>query len=249
MRKERSSASRLIVVLLLPCLAFGQTIDEPVESIRHFSGAITYTALAQLETISATTGKPVLTGTAAKLGPFSFITDSVVFADLLGNKTTATIISGFRATFTMVPSVTAGWEQVAPFAVRKTFKTPITLAAGQFIGCRYDMPLIGAGNIKCMVGVKAATITAFTPPPPPPPTGASPAGASIPPLAQLTDNSGAVWTLVNTIVSRNGIDLKACDIGYCDVNSLIVSQTGTIRIVSPTHGYICWNGVWASSGC
>ncbi len=175
-------------------LCWAQTIDQPLDSIRApFSTAVTYGATIQLETISAATGKPVLTGTAVKIPSINLITDSVILADLLGNKTVAVTVSGIRATFTATPSVTAGWEQVAPYGARVTFKTPIALPAAQSLGCRYDMPAqtfsiasltsiswgaAGSGNLKCAVGIKAADLPAPGPvavgviPPPPAPTPA-----------------------------------------------------------------------------
>jgi hypothetical protein len=117
-------------------------IDEPLDSIRSpFSSEVTYSGVIQLETINATTGRPVLTGTAARMPSINFITNSALLIDLQGNKTTGVTISGIRATFTAAPSVTSGWEQVAPFGVRVKLKTPVALPTGQFLGCRYDMPV------------------------------------------------------------------------------------------------------------
>lgn len=144
------------LLLLFPALAFAQTIDEPVDSIRApFSSEVTYAGVIQLETISATTGKPVLTGTAVKLPSINLIADAALLVDLAGNKTTGVTISGVRATFTATPAVTSGWEQVAPFGIRKTFKAPIVLPAGNFLGCRYDMP---AQNLS----IQSAVATSWT---------------------------------------------------------------------------------------
>lgn len=116
-------------------------VDEPLDSMRApYSSAVAYSAVLQMEMLSATTGKPVVTGTALKLPAINFISDSVLLFNLVGSKTVAATISGVRGTFTAVPGADSGWEQVAPWGVRKTFKTPRLLPAGQFLGCRYDMP-------------------------------------------------------------------------------------------------------------
>jgi hypothetical protein len=132
---------RALLLLLFPALALAQTVDEPLDSIRApFSSEVTYSGVIQLETISAATGRPVLTGTAVRMTGMNFITNSALLVDLQGNKTTGVTISGIRATFTATPAVTSGWEQVAPYGVRVKFKIPIALPTGQFLGCRYDMP-------------------------------------------------------------------------------------------------------------
>lgn len=112
-----------------------------MDSIRApFSSEVIYSGVIQLEVISATTGKPALTGTALKIPTVNFLTDEVLLFDLVGNKTVATTISGIRAIFTAIPTPNSGWEQVAPWGIRKVLKTPQLLPAGKFIGCRYDMP-------------------------------------------------------------------------------------------------------------
>jgi hypothetical protein len=258
-----------LALLLIPSVAFAQgTIDQPIDSIRApFMVQVTYSATIQMETINASTGSIVLTGTAAKLLGIDIIKSSVLLADMPGNKTVATTVVGLRASFAAVPAVTSGWAQVAPFGIRVTFKTPLSVPAGSNVGCRYDMPAqtfdpvklvwsaVAAGNIKCAVGVKAADLPApgpvvvgTIPPPPPPPTGDSVLGDCSPPLSQLT-LLGSVWTISGGVVSKDKI--PATSNAYSDLASICVSGSPlNIRAISPTHGYECWGTTgWVSAGC
>jgi hypothetical protein len=86
------------------------------------------------------------------------------------------------------------------------------------------------------------------PPPPPPvptPVVANKPGDSVPPLAKLVDIAGAVWTFIPPKVFRNGIDMNN---QYLDATRLYVSQNNSVRVDSPSHGYICL-GIPAGTGC
>lgn len=145
----------LIVILLLTVLpAHGQIVmDEPMDSIRQISGGIAYTLSFQLETLSPTTGKPVVTGTATKK-VVNLLKDSVLFVDLAGKKTglPATIYS-VRFTFSMA-SPDGSWEEASPYVGRKKFNPPFVLGVGQSVGCRYDMP-------SFEISITSLTTTAF----------------------------------------------------------------------------------------
>lgn len=141
-------------LLLAPGLVHAQTvIDEPMDSIRQISGGITYSLSFQLETLSPTTGNPVVTGTATKK-VVNLLKESVLFVDLAGNKTgLPKTISSVRFTYSMA-SADGGWEEVTAYVGRKRFNPPFALAAGQFVGCRYDMP-------SFEISITSLTTTAF----------------------------------------------------------------------------------------
>lgn len=308
MKKHKQSIiflSLLAVGLATYTNSYSQQIDEPVDSIRApFSSEVTYSAVIQLETISPTTGKPILIAGSAKTILFNFITDSVLLVDLNGSKTLAKDISGVRVTFTATPKVASGWEQVAPWGLRKAFNSPLTLPAGKFLGCRYDMPSqkftvesIAAttwsllaqvvsvtfgepvkqakitwtpvkGNIKCVVGVKAADIPPplvvvavppvppvppVTPPvviPPVPPTPIpvpvtppvlteSPDGSSIPPLTQIVTSTGDIWTQQGTHPLINGIESGGSG------SFQILYKNKIIYMHQAPNNWWFWRGSWA----
>jgi hypothetical protein len=77
--------------------------------------------------------------------------------------------------------------------------------------------------------------------PPPPATGTSPDGASIPPLASLTDATGAVWTQVGTHPMRNGAETGGSG------SVLITIKTGVIYFKQGGGQWWRWVGAWAPS--
>src|SRR5258708_40289227 len=112
--------------------------------------------------------------------------------------------------------------------------------AGRKVVVPYPAPPLGLGSITPLV-------VSPTPPPPPPPSGTpSPIGASVPPLTQLVDKNGAVWTLVNKVVKMGTVNMTF----YSDTDKLYVTSGNQIGVHSPTHGFACWTGTaWTGSGC
>lgn len=97
-----------------------------------------------------------------------------------------------------------------------------------------------AGNraSSAVVTVKVSN----APPPPPPATGTSPDGASIPPLASLTDPTGAVWTQVGTHPMRNGAETGGSG------SVLMTIKAGVIYFKQSGGQWWKWVGVGAVVG-
>lgn len=262
---------QLALLLLLPSLAFGQTFNQPIESVRApLSTTATYGLTVQMEGVNSATGNFVLIGQPGKLGTIDLITGSTILADIPGPKTATVppVVVGLRATFTSNGG--AGWKP-EPIVIHVAVKSgPFSLPLGQTLGCRYDMPAsFGSttmGNLSCAVGVKAAALPTpgpvvvgtvppvVTPPTPPvltPVVGApNVVGDSIPPLIQLVDKDGAVWSLNGSRVIKNNVDVSSLPNAYSDIVQLYISDTGTVHARSATRGWECLSGSsWAGSGC
>jgi hypothetical protein len=253
----------LAIALLLPGLAFGQSFSQKMDSFRApFQSGVVYSIAVQMEQTSATTGKPVLVGTATKIESFEIWKD-VLLVDLVGPKTATVkpIITTLRVTLTATKG-TGWWSE--PFVFHAVIDKPFELPLAGVVGCRYDMPVQkllfamalppfkfdetpAPGNLACAVGVKAASLVApvvvpvsqIPPPDPdpvPPITGNSLPNDCSPPLPQLTLNG--VWTVTGGKVFRDGAALLTN--AYADLSMICIDGT-TIRAISPTKGYERWN--------
>jgi hypothetical protein len=104
---------------------------------------------------------------------------------------------------------------------------------------------VNTGDI--FMGPVGVIVPIPAPAPVPVPGIASPPGATAPPLTQLVDATGAVFTIIPPKVFRNGADTNIEATGYSDVDYIYISAAGGLRANSPSHGYTCWSG--AAWGC
>lgn len=200
-------------------------VNMPFCSLRApFCWPANYGTTLQMETKNLTTGKQALTGTVVKMPPANYITTSVLLANFVAPKTlpagvTAIEVNAIRITFT-IPDTTEH-QKVADLSRRVWLRDtagalkPARLLQAQTLGCRYDMPVQGfnlteslkqmnvvwdtekTGNIRCIVGVKAADIPApFTLSPPPPVTPAPPPGTTAPIASSIKDGATISGSLV-----------------------------------------------------
>ena len=198
-------------LMLLPLFASAQVVeDAQMDSIRApLSSEVAWAAQFQLEALNPTTGKPVLTGTATKFPSINLMTQDVILANLVGNKTTTVTVTGIRATFTAVPGPLSGWEPLSTFAIRKPFRVPFVLPAGSFVGCRYDMPnqfvdwlarlfTVRTGNLKCGINIKADMI--------PPHDSDTPPAAVVIIASSITDgdvlSATVTWTATPSVMPQ-----------------------------------------------
>jgi hypothetical protein len=94
-----------------------------------------------------------------------------------------------------------------------------------------------AGNSTTSTAVSVKVSNA----PPPPPPGTSPDGSTLPPLTQLVDATGAVWTQQGTHPFVNGADS-----GGSGSDQLLVKNGGKIYMHQSGDGWWLWRGSWAS---
>lgn len=256
------------------CNAQTFVVDQKIPSLRAPFGLIVpYAVTVQMETRSVTTGKQVLTGTAYKIPSLNFFSDDVIFADMPGSKSVPVTVSSLRVTLTT--NLAAKWEQVSPWPFRVWLDKPYDLLPGQVVGCRYDMPAQTflwaksllemkmvwnteeTGNLRCAVGVKAASIDKMivvTPTPTPvadKPVDPAPApgtdtttapnkpGESSPPRPHLIAGDGAQWTLENGVIKRSGVVMP---LPYEGITSIEIPSSGMMLAFNPTKGYSCWTG-------
>ena len=242
--------------------AQAQTGAMPVQSPWSFKTIMVKATVTPLRT--STTGFTAIAGQAQAVN-LALNTVSAVFP---GQKTSAMVVSGLRLSVTSQ----AGWT--ANTTVDLALPGVVTVPAGRTLAVRLDYPLVGAGTLQWAVG--ATSISGpITPAPPPPPTP-SPApppvvtppplpppstvtaskpgdytgvcqGCANPPLSQLVDASGVVWTFVGGQAFRNNVGVAK---PHTDDQRLYVSASGGIRVESPSKGYLCWIGsAWSGSGC
>jgi hypothetical protein len=136
--------------------------------------------------------------------------------------------------------------------------SPITVPTGRPLVVQITYSLAsGSGSFSWAPDLQTLTGTITPPPVPVPAPTPSPTptqtanapGDSVPPLGQLVDKSGGVWTLSGTTVLLNGKDIGVSNF-QADTNQLLVSVNNVVRAISPSHGYICYlNGAWTGSGC
>lgn len=259
-------------------------IDQKMDSWRApYSTSATYALTVQMEGKNPTTGNFVVIGQQTKVGALNLLTDSVLFVDLVGPKTATVkpVVVSVRAILSIVTPGT-GWTP-EPVVVHAIAEKPFEMPLGQTLGCRYDMPsqtidmlktaltltqtppkiswgANAPGNLRCKIGMKAASIPGVivAPPPPPPPTTVTvsqfndcvaPVANVVctDPLPQLIAADGAKWTIQNGRPFRNELD--ATRNGYTGITVLYVSAGGAIREVNPDHGYLCFIAdQWAGSG-
>lgn len=292
LRRFVRSAARSTFLFLFSGALLAQTVDQSMPSLRSGlpPGTVT-TVTVQMEGRNTLTGARILIGTK-KTMVVDLVNDAVMLVDLVGPKTSATptipiVVTGLRKT-----TVIAGIPKVDidPIVDHPKLDSPIIMPLGTFLGCRYDMPspnfdtnqvvanamqfmanhvaftltLIPApGNLRCTVGVKAASIPApviqgpgpvvtgpvtpapVVPAPAPGVSPASPAGSTAPPLASLTDKDGAVWTISGNAIFKNNVNLIP---PYNDVKSLSIGISGIVRLEGSVNGYACLaNGIWVTS--
>lgn len=293
------SSSFSLSQTVTPPLTPNYLVDQKVPSLRApFGYIVPYSIIIQMEKISSTTGKPVTTGTAFTLPSMDFVNDNVILVDLIGSKSLEETIPSLSVT--LKTNKADFWEQKAPWGFRVFLDKPFTLPMKQVVGCRYDMPAQGfsltkslvetivnmgfvivwdkevTGNLRCLPGVKAASITPPGPAPVStiPPTNIPPAttpGPGTPPGTGITppattvvankpgDSICPVGCNSTELILADGskwtfsapkIFRNNADVtlnAYPDVKRLSIFDNGKLCVDGSVHGYMCWNGTnWGS---
>jgi len=240
---------RYLLALMLLCAfqAQAQTGAMPVQSPWSFKTQMVQATVVPLR--ATATGFAAIAGQAQKAN----LQLNMVSAVFPGQKTSPMVVSGLRLSVTSQ----AGWT--ANTTVDLSLLPSITVPAGRTLAVRLDYPVTGAGTLQWTVG--ATSISGpITPAPPPvvtpvPTTVASKPGdytgicstCPNPPLPQLVDAAGVIWTFVGGQAYRNNVGVAK---PHTDDQRLYVSASGGIRVESPSKGYLCWTGsAWSGSGC
>lgn len=229
-----------LLMLSLSGMVFGQTgvvtFDMPWKATSLFT-------LVPVKTSSTGTVSEI-SGQAQTVNLPLALTPLVVQATFPGQTTSPMVISGFR----VKGSPKASW--ISTITVTQMLQSPITVPTGRPLVVQMVYSATSpTGQFSWAPDLQTLTGTITPPPVAPPSPSVSPAGSSVPPLAQLTDPSGAVWTLVGTNVLLNGKDVGVSAF-QTDTNQLLMSANNVVRAISPSHGYICYiNGAWTGSGC
>jgi len=235
----------LLVLTLLPLAAAAQVVRMPVcspwtvwasETAHSFAASPLQTnALGNLAAIP---------GQRVAIGPIKFLQPSV---GVTFKGPAASSATGFRVTAIRVHHEAGCLNMtMGEHPIDHLLPAPLLVPPGQPFSCRYDMPLVGYGELICAVG-KMVPDAAPAPPPITPPVGASPNGTRIPPAAQIVDGTGAVWTPTTQIGGtatqvgclRNGVRV-------CDSVDLMTIKDGVVYHLDGT--WARWTGSgWISS--
>jgi len=183
----------ILGLALLPRAAAAQvatlTVDSPWTA---FGSEVKHTFAAVPLQLNSVGSLVAISGQRVAIGELKFQQSSVsvTFKGPALSSTTGFKVVGIRAYHEM----SALSMSMPEHPVNWLFHEPLLVPPGQKMTCRYNMPLIGFGELTCAIGtVVPAPVPPVPPPPAPPPS--SPTGNKMPPALSLTDARGATWTL------------------------------------------------------
>jgi len=220
----------IALIALLPLAAGAQPVRMPVCSPWTAWAAETkHNLSASPLQLNALGNLAPISGQRTAVGAIKFLAPSagVTFKGPAKSSTT-----GFRVVAIRVHHEMACLNMTAAEkALDHMLPRPLLVPPGQPFACRYDMPLVGYGELICDVGTLATLPPAVpiippvvtppppppvvTPPPPPPPVVV---GNKMPPATSLADAQGATWTLAPQSIPgenafsclRNGVKADHC---------------------------------------
>ena len=183
---------------LLPLAAAAQVVRMPVCSPwTAWASETKHSFAASPLQLNSLGNLAAISGQRAAIGPIKFLQPSVsvTFKGPAASSTT-----GFNVVAIRVHHEAACLNMtMAERPLDHLMPTPLLVPPGQPFSCRYDMPLIGTGELLCGVGPLSALPGAVpppvvTPPPPPPPPPVSTMASSIADGAVI--KGSVVWTVV-----------------------------------------------------
>ena len=235
-----------IIVLglaLLPIEAAAQVVRMPVCSPwTAWAGETKHSFAAsplQLNTLGNLTA---ISGQRVAIGPIKFLQPSV---SVTFKGPAASSAAGFKIVAIRVHHEAACLNMtMAERPLDHLLPTPLLVPPGQPFSCRYDMPLVGYGELICGVGPASALPGATAPAPTPTPTPTPPppsATSAVPPSGTITTSQG-VWSFATATASGgNALLLNGVHNGISyGVEYRLVGATLYVR--NAQNNWYTWTG-------
>ena len=245
-------AIAIVLALIMPIVALAQVVRMPVDSpwtiwsadVKHSFAA----SPLQLNSVGSLTA---ISGQRVAIGVITFQQPSVTVT-FKGPAATST--TGFRVVGIRAHHEAAALNMSMPeHPINWLLPAPLLVPPGQPFTCRYDMPLIGSGELICAIGKVVPTTTTPPPPPPPPPpphpppptTTVSPAGSMITAPTGTRTTAAGTWTFgTATSVGGNAILLNGQPAAGGFGAELHVKNLGKLYTFTKDLKWFLWSGIW-----
>jgi len=243
---------------LLPFAAAAQVVRMPVCSPRTAWAAETkHNLSASPLQLNALGNLTPISGQRVAVGAIKFLAPSagVTFKGPAKSSTTGFKVVAIRVHHEMAClNMTAAEKSLDHMLPR-----PLLVPPGQPFACRYDMPLVGYGELICDVGTLATLPPALpiippvvSPPPPPPPPVVTPplsttSTTASAPTGSLTTAQGT-WTFgTATAAGGNALLLNGINTGG-GFGTKLVFSAGVLYTFTLDSRWFSWTGTgWISS--
>jgi len=246
-----------IIVLglaLLPIEAAAQVVRMPVCSPwTAWAGETKHSFAAsplQLNTLGNLTA---ISGQRVAIGPIKFLQPSV---SVTFKGPAASSAAGFKIVAIRVHHEAACLNMtMAERPLDHLLPTPLLVPPGQPFSCRYDMPLVGYGELICGVGPASALPGATAPAPTPTPTPTpiptptpTTATTAIAPSGSLVTPQGT-WTFgTATAAGGNALLLNGINTGGGFGTKLVFTTAGVLYTFTLDGRWFSWTGTgWTQS--